>query len=72
VCGLIFRRPTLTEKLEQKREAIAKEILSTEQTYVKNLEILCSVCAIVSPPHPSYIQSLSFISVEIEIEIELN
>jgi len=31
------------EKLNEKREAIVKEILTTEQTYVKNLDILCSV-----------------------------
>jgi hypothetical protein len=28
-------------KLNRKREAIAKEILSTEQTYVKLLKVLC-------------------------------
>jgi arsenate reductase-like glutaredoxin family protein len=31
------------EKLNEKREAIVKEILTTEQTYVKNLDILCSI-----------------------------
>jgi len=41
---LTKKEPEPSAELDKKREYIVKEIFSTEQTYVKNLEVALTVC----------------------------